>query len=538
MTGQQLKNSILQLAVQGKLVPQDPADEPASQLLARIREEKEQLIREKKIKREKNPSEIFRGDDGHFYERVGKNEPVCIDEELPFEIPETWEWARLFNLFSIINGDRGKNYPAKSTLKPTGIPFISALNLNGKTVVQDENLLCMTEDQYNRLGNGKLIQDDIVVCIRGSLGKHGKYPFTKGAIASSLVILRSIISASSISDYIMMWLDAPIFFAEIKKYDNGTAQPNLAAKSLEQFFVPLPPLAEQQRIVAKIEELMPFVDRYDKLEKQLQALNTTFPDQLKKSILQEAIQGKLVPQDPADEPASALLERIRAEKEQLIKDGKIKREKNPSQIFRGEDGHFYERVGKNEPVCIDEELPFEIPETWEWTRLQELATKIGSGSTPTGGRAVYVTSGIKFIRSQNVYNDGLHLNDVAYIPDEINAKKPNSIVQAKDILLNITGGSIGRCAIVPDDFDIANINQHVMIIRQIDPALRFWIHSVLISNYIQDLIMDVQVGVSREGLSATKIKAFFIPMPPLAEQQHIIEKLEQLNVFIDQLTKS
>ena len=537
MTGQQLKNSILQLAVQGKLVPQDPADEPASQLLARIREEKEQLIREKKIKREKNPSEIFRGDDGHFYERVGKNEPVCIDEELPFEIPETWEWARLFNLFSIINGDRGKNYPAKSTLKPTGIPFISALNLNGKTVVQDENLLCMTEDQYNRLGNGKLIQDDIVVCIRGSLGKHGKYPFTKGAIASSLVILRSIISASSISDYIMMWLDAPIFFAEIKKYDNGTAQPNLAAKSLEQFFVPLPPLAEQQRIVAKIEELMPFVDRYDKLEKQLQALNTTFPDQLKKSILQYAIQGKLVHQDPTDEPASALLERIRAEKEQLIKDGKIKREKNPSHIFRGEDGHFYERVGNNEPVCIDDQLPFEIPESWEWAKLQELATKIGSGSTPTGGRTVYVTSGIKFIRSQNVYNDGLHLNDIAYIPDEINAKKPNSIVQAKDILLNITGGSIGRCAIVPDDFDNANINQHVMIIRQIDPALRFWIHSVLISNYIQDLIMDVQVGVSREGLSATKIKAFFIPIPPLAEQYRIVEKLKQLDVFIHQLTK-
>ena len=395
----------------------------------------------------------------------------------------------------------------------------------------------MTEDQYNRLGNGKLIQDDIVVCIRGSLGKHGKYPFTKGAIASSLVILRSIISASSISDYIMMWLDAPIFFAEIKKYDNGTAQPNLAAKSLEQFFVPLPPLAEQQRIVAKIEELMPFVDRYDKLEKQLQALNTTFPDQLKKSILQYAIQGKLVHQDPTDEPASALLERIRAEKEQLIKDGKIKREKNPSHIFRGEDGHFYERVGNNEPVCIDDQLPFEIPESWEWAKLQELATKIGSGSTPTGGRTVYVTSGIKFIRSQNVYNDGLHLNDIAYIPDEINAKKPNSIVQAKDILLNITGGSIGRCAIVPDDFDNANINQHVMIIRQIDPALRFWIHSVLISNYIQDLIMDVQVGVSREGLSATKIKAFFIPIPPLAEQYRIVEKLKQLDVFIHQLTK-
>ena len=339
-------------------------------------------------------------------------------------------------------------------------------------------------------------------------------------------------------EYFKWFVQSPLYKRQIDSQKAGAAIKHYGPTHLKKMIIPIAPLEEQQRIVAKIEDLLPFVARYEQSQNKLEKLNTTFPDQLKKSILQEAIQGKLVPQDPADEPASALLERIRAEKAQLIKDGKIKREKNPSQIFRGEDGHFYERIGKNEPVCIDEELPFEIPETWEWTRLQELATKIGSGSTPTGGRAVYVTSGIKFIRSQNVYNDGLHLNDVAYIPDEINAKKPNSIVQAKDILLNITGGSIGRCAIVPDDFDIANINQHVMIIRQIDPALRFWIHSVLISNYIQDLIMDVQVGVSREGLSATKIKAFFIPMPPLAEQQHIIEKLEQLNVFIDQLTKS
>ena len=247
----QLKKSILQDAVQGKLVLQDPADEPASALLERIRAEKEQLIKEGKIKRDKHESVIFRRDNS-YYEKVDGIER-CIDDELPFEIPENWEWVRLGSISKILNGDRGKNYPSKATLSSTGIPFISALNLDGTTIIQDENLLCMTEEQYNRLGNGKLIKNDIVVCIRGSLGKHGRYPFEKGAIASSLAILRPYDLTESIGDYIMLWLDSPAFFEQIRKHDNGTAQPNLAAKNLEQFLIPLPPYGEQHRLIAKVE---------------------------------------------------------------------------------------------------------------------------------------------------------------------------------------------------------------------------------------------------------------------------------------------
>ncbi len=246
-----LKKSILQYAVQGKLVPQDPADEPASVLLERIRAEKEQLIKAGKIKRDKHESVIFRRDNS-YYEKVDGIER-CIDDELPFEIPENWEWVRLSSISKILNGDRGKNYPSKATLSSTGIPFISALNLDGTTIIQDENLLCMTEEQYNRLGNGKLIKNDIVVCIRGSLGKHGRYPFEKGAIASSLAILRPYDLTESIGDYIMLWLDSPAFFEQIRKHDNGTAQPNLAAKNLEQFLIPLPPYGEQHRLIAKVE---------------------------------------------------------------------------------------------------------------------------------------------------------------------------------------------------------------------------------------------------------------------------------------------
>ena len=302
------------------------------------------------------------------YEKVGNNDPVCIADEVPFDIPDSWEWVRISGVFSVINGDRGKNYPAKSTLSNTGIPFISAVNLDGKTVIEDDNLLCLSDEQFNKLGSGKLEKDDVVVCIRGSLGKHGRYPFEKGAIASSLVILRPHLNIPLLSDFIMMYLDSPLFFSEIKRYDNGTAQPNLAAKSLEMFFLPLPPLSEQKRIVEKLNEVSSLTDNYAEAYVRVAELNQKFPELLKKSVLQEAVQGKLVPQDPNDEPASVLLERIRAEKQALIKAGKIKKDKNESVIFRRDNSH-YEKRGSEE-VCIDDEIPFEIPDTWEWCKFE------------------------------------------------------------------------------------------------------------------------------------------------------------------------
>ena len=351
------------------------------------------------------------------YEKVGKNEPVCIADEVPFEIPESWEWVRLSNVFSVINGDRGKNYPAKSTLSKTGIPFISALNLDGKTVVEDDNLLCLSDEQFNKLGNGKLEKDDVVVCIRGSLGKHGRYPFEKGAIASSLVILRPHMNLPLLSDFIMMYLDSPVFFSEIKKYDNGTAQPNLAAKSLEMFFVPLPPLNEQDRILQKLAVVSPSIDEYQTAFSKLTVLNDTFSDELKKSILQEAVQGKLVPQDPADEPAYVLLERIRAEKEQLIKAGKIKRDKHESVIFRRDNSH-YEKLDGIER-CIDDEIPFDIPENWCWTRLHCIASVLGGKRIPAGRRLTTENTGHVYIRVSDMKDGWVSTENLQYVPEDI-----------------------------------------------------------------------------------------------------------------------
>ena len=237
---------------------------------------------------------------------------------------------------------------------------------------------------------------------------------------------------------------------------------------------------------------------------------------LRELILTLAVQGKLVAQDPKDEPASELLKKIRAEKDRLIAEGKIKRDKPLAEID-------------------DDEKPFALPVGWEWVRLNSLLQKIGAGSTPLGGREVYVSSGVKFLRSQNVWDDGLRLNAVAYIKPATHAKMAGTVVVANDLLFNITGASIGRCAVVPSDFDEANVSQHVTIVRTVLPALNAFLHKVLVSRHVQQAVMDVQVGVSREGLSIAKLGQFLIPVPPLAEQSRIVTRVEELMRLCDAL---
>ena len=455
------------------------------------------------------------------YEKVGKNEPVCIADEVPFEIPESWEWVRLSNIFSIINGDRGKNYPAKSTLSKKGIPFISALNLNGKTVIEDDNLLCLSDEQFNKLGNGKLIKDDVVVCIRGSLGKHGRYPFEKGAIASSLVILRPHLNISQLSDFIMMYLDSPVFFSEILKYDNGTAQPNLAAKSIEMFFVPLPPLKEQEKILKKIEAVNSFINRYKAISSKLTLLNDKFPDALKKSILQEAIQGKLVPQDPADEPASVLLERIRAEKERLVQEGKIKRDKHESVIYRRDNSHYEKLDGVER--CIDDEIPFEIPESWAWTSVGEVCSNIQYGSSQKSSS----TGKIAVLRMGNLQNGRIVLDKLAYTSDLKEIEKYP--LEYNDLLFNRTNSKelVGKVAIykgeIPAIYAGYLVRVHPILIDS--DYLNYVMQSQYYWIYCQNVRSD---AIGQSNINAEKLKHFIFPLPPLQEQKRIVDRISRI----------
>ena len=446
------------------------------------------------------------------YEKIG-DEVRSLADEVPFDIPDSWEWVRLGNI-----GDWGADAtPSRTNPEYYGgnIPWLKTGDLTDSYIdaipeTITELALEKTSVRLNPAGS-------VLIAMYGAT--IGKLGILSIAATTNQACCACFPLGGLDNKYLFYFLMAqkPLFI----KQGEGGAQPNISKEKIVSTLMPVPPLEEQRRIVVMLGQIFPIIDAYSKCKTELDLCNATFPERLKKSILQEAVQGKLVPQDPSDEPAEALLERIRAEKQRLIKEGKIKKDKHESVIFRRDNSH-YEKRG-SEVVCIDDEIPFDIPELWSWCRLNELCTKIGAGSTPTGGKTIYVPEGIKFIRSQNVYNDGLKLNDISYITEEINAKKKGSIVRSKDILLNITGGSIGRCAVVPDDFDIANVNQHVMIIRLVEPKMRHWIHTILISEYIQNLIMDVQVGVSREGLSATKLMNFLIPVPPISEQNRILD---------------
>ena len=311
MTGQQLKNSILQMAVQGKLVPQDPNDEPASVLIERIRKEKEQLIKEGKIKKEKNPSYIFRGADNLPYEKVGKNEPVCIADEVPFEIPESWEWVRLGTVIELQSGQ--DMTPDKYNDCGKGIPYIT-----GASNIENGNVLI---NRWTEYGRAFAYCGDILLTCKGTVGTMAVLQKPQVHIARQIMAIRPI--SELYVPYIQLVLETLV---EDLKAAAKSMIPGIAREDVLQSLFPVPPVSEQKRIVQKVSELSPCLEQYAAADTKLLSLNTAFPETLKKSILQEAVQGKLVPQDPSDEPASVLLERIRTEKEQLIKAGKIKRD--------------------------------------------------------------------------------------------------------------------------------------------------------------------------------------------------------------------
>ena len=319
MTAQKLKNSILQMAVQGKLVPQDPNDEPASVLLERIRKEKEQLIKEGKIKRNKNESFIFRGADNLHYEQIGK-EVRCIEEELPFEIPDSWEWCKLDSICSkLVDGDHN---PPKGINIKTNYLMCSSTNINNDKLTNLEKVRYLTEEVFNKENERtKCKKGDIFFTSVGSLGRSCIY---EGNLNICFQRSVSIITTLIFNLYLKHYFDNPSFQSKVNKEATGTAQKGFYLNQLATSIIAVPPLNEQYRIVNKIKELEPLIEKYKQSEEQLYELNSSIKEQLKKSILQYAIEGKLVPQDLNDEPASELLERIHEEKQKLIVEGKIK----------------------------------------------------------------------------------------------------------------------------------------------------------------------------------------------------------------------
>ena len=366
MNGKQLKNSILQWAIQGKLVPQDPNDEPASVLLEKIRQEKERLIKEKKIKCDKNASIIYRGEDNSYYEKIlATGEVKCIDEEVPFEIPQGWEWTRIGNIFNHTSGKQ-----QSSSNKGGGTPqkFITTSNLYwGHFVLDNVKVMNFTDEEIKTCSATK---GDLLVCEGGAGYGRSAIWNEDYDICLQNHVHRLRPCVSGICEYVYY------FIYLLKESNNlasvGTAMPGLSANRLKGLLLPFPSLTEQMRIVLKLEGLLPQIDKYSKVQNQLDELNTTIRESLKKSILQEAIQGKLVPQLAEEGTAQELLEQIKTEKQKLVKEGKLKKSAlNDSVIFRGDDNKYYEKIGKK---CVDitEEIPFPIPANWQWVRIRDV----------------------------------------------------------------------------------------------------------------------------------------------------------------------
>ena len=522
MDGKQLKNSILQWAIQGKLVEQNPKDEPAQKLLERIaasrnvgdsrhserseessKDSKKASLRGAKVTKQSKAlsSRIYR-ENGVWYEQVGSATPKDISDEIPFEIPENWAWCRLKDLASFLNGDRSKNYPNKSEYVSNGVPWINTGHITSAGYLSAETMNYISEEKFNSLGGGFIASGDLVYCLRGATyGKIARVePYDRGAIASSLMIIRPVVT--DVREYIFLLLRTPYAKQQLNIYANGAAQPNLAAKDIEKYFIPLPPLAEQKRIVAKLEQVLPLAEEYGAAQEQLDKLNKELPEALKKSILQEAIQGKLVPQNPKDESASVLLAKIRKEKETLVKQGLLKK-------------------NALEEIPIDEEeIPFEIPDTWAWCRMGDIFDHKNGKQLNTANKNGQPR---KYITTSNLYWDHFKLDNLKtmyFTNDEL-----DRCTATKGDMLVCEGGDIGRAAIWNEDFDIC-IQNHIHKLRAyIDVCIKFF-WNVLFFYKKTGLIGGKGIGI--QGLSSKALHNILIPLPPLAEQKRIVAKLEQL----------
>ena len=529
---ERLRKSVLQMAVEGKLVPQDPSEEPASVLLDRIREERAHLIKEKKIKAPKGgESVIYLGSDGRRYEKRGKGEPVCIDDEIPFEIPEGWEWARLEGITTYIQRGKSPKYSLekKYPVVAQKCNQWSGFSLERAKFVDPNSVASYAEERL--LVDGDLLWNSTGL---GTLGRMAVYDSNQNpygwAVADSHVTVIRTAPDWLRYEYAFLYFAGPSVQSVIEDQASGsTKQKELAQETVKRYLIPVPPLAEQRRIAERVSELMPLVGEYGKLEDEREALDASLPERLRKSVLQMAVEGKLVPQDPSEEPASVLLDRIREERAHLIKEKKIKAPKGgESVIYLGSDGRRYEKRGKGEPVCIDDEIPFEIPEGWEWARLEGITTYIQRGKSPKYS----LEKKYPVVAQKCNQWSGFSLERAKFVdPNSVASYAEERLLVDGDLLWNSTGlGTLGRMAVYDSNqnpYGWAVADSHVTVIRTAPDWLRYeYAFLYFAGPSVQSVIEDQASGSTKQKeLAQETVKRYLIPVPPLAEQRRIAERL-------------
>ena len=522
MTAEDLRKAILQQAIQGKLVPQDPNDEPASVLLERIREEKARLVKEKKIKKDKNESIIYRGEDNSHYEKFADGTVKCIDDEIPFDIPESWCWCRLGDLFQHNTGKALNSANNVGELKKYLTTSNVYWNRFDFSTVKE---MYFKDDEIEKCSIRK---GDLLVCEGGDIGRAAIWDKDdEMCIQNHIHRLRAFIEISTMYIYYIFWL----FKRNGVIGGKGIGIQGLSANALHNILIPLPPFNEQFKIVLKLETILVVSDKYEEKQNELDKLESELQPQLKKSILQYAIQGKLVAQNPTDEPASELLKRINEEKEQLIKAGKIKRDKNTSIIFKGDDNKYFEKKG-NDVVCIDDEIPFEIPDSWEWVPICTLL-QIQTGASFKKEEANNNQTGVRILRGGNILP-----NKYSFKEDDIFINKqlvPESILLKKDDLITPAVTSIenvGKMARISQDYENVSAGGFIFILRLFAKSsitaqyLCYAIQAPVITEKIKSITKksgSAFYNIGKERLSAIKI-----PLPPLQEQMRIVKALNNV----------
>ena len=532
MNAQQLKNSILQLAVQGKLVPQDPNDEPASKLVERIRAEKEKLIKEKKIKPDKNPSYIFKGSDNLPYEKVGDSEPICIADEVPFDIPDSWEWVRVGDLFTNLSGLSYK----KENLSHKSDKMVRVLrggNIGNESYFFKEDDVFISQEFVK---SGLYLKKNYMITPAVSsiehIGKIGLLDKTYSdvVVGGFVLMLIPLFNIDLMSKYLLYCFAAKHHRDNCKNitHKSGQAFYNLSREKLMNLAVPLPPLSEQKRIVAKIEELLSLVKEYDVAYEKIEKLNNNFPDQLKKSILQEAVQGKLVPQNPKDKPASLLIERIREEKQKLIKEKKIKKDKNESYIFRRDNSH-YEKIGSEER-CIDDEIPFDIPDNWEWVRLKTITQINPRNQGDDDANAGFMPMTLLSAGYKNKHT--FETRKWKQIKTGFTHFSNNDIVIAK-----ITPCFQNRKSAIIKDLpnNIGAGTTELHVIRDITKklCLEYLLCLFKTEDFVCKGIKAFTGTAGQQRIGKDFIEEYLIPLPPIEEQKRIVEKIQTLMPIIE-----
>ena len=499
--------------------------EPASVLLEKIRQEKERLIKEKKIKRDKNASIIYRGEDNSYYEKIlATGEVKCIDEEIPFEIPKGWEWCRFSSLYLSLTD--GTHSTPKYTL--SGIPFISVKDMSSG-VIDFSNTKYISKEEHQKLSDRCHPQKgDLLLSKVGTTGIPAMVTTDREFSLFVSVALIKLIQCDINREFLVFMIQSPLVQEQAKENTRGVGNKNWVLSAVSKTLMVVPPLEEQGRIRNKLNLILPYVERYSSSQDKLDLLNANIVTDLKKSILQEAIQGKLVPQIAEEGTAQELLEQIKTDKQKFVKEGKLKKSAlATSVIFRGDDNKYYEQIGKK---CLDitEQIPFEIPNSWTWARMGQVGDW-GAGSTPQRGNQDYYGGNILWLKTGEL-NNGIVYDTEEKITQRAFQDCSLRMNKIGDVLIAMYGATIGKLAIVGNEL---TTNQACCGCTPYIVYNWYLFYFLMAS---RDTFIKKGEGGAQPNISRVKLVEHLIPLPPLQEQKRIVEKIKQLRVVINVLT--